>query len=76
VSVWRAGGEIRLAAPVAKVPGGPKEGFELILSPDTYLPRRADFGPWHLDITWLPATPENRKLLEHTIPAGYQRFEY
>jgi hypothetical protein len=75
-SVRRADGEIHLTVPVEKVQGGPQSGCDLIISPDTYLPRRADFGIWHLDIKWLPATPETRKLLEHTVPPDYQHFEY
>ncbi|MBP2320589.1 hypothetical protein JOF56_000974 [Kibdelosporangium banguiense] len=46
---------------------------EIWLDARTYLPNRAVFGNYTMAIDWLPATAENRKLLEHTIPDGFAR---
>ncbi|ONI77316.1 hypothetical protein ALI144C_35265 [Actinosynnema sp. ALI-1.44] len=45
--------------------------FELWVDARTYLSKRVVFGDYRMTIDWLPATEENRRLLDHTIPAGF-----
>jgi hypothetical protein len=45
--------------------------FEVWLNSRTYLPTRAVFGSYTMALEWLPATPENRRLLEHTVPPDF-----
>jgi hypothetical protein len=61
------GGDIHLA--------GKRMGlkFDVWLDARNHLPKRAVFGSYTMTIDWLPATAENRKLLEHTIPDEFGR---
>jgi hypothetical protein len=45
------------------------------LDPKTYLPTRAKFGGYEMAIEWLPATSENMRLFEHTVPPLFTRKE-
>ena len=45
--------------------------FEVWLDSTTYLPVRAVFGGYRMSVEWLPATAENRALLDHTVPPGF-----
>jgi hypothetical protein len=83
ISVSQAGGEIHLVSPGDRMPPGgydpalgtPMGEYDMTLDPATYLPKRVVFQNPHItiDLDWLPATPQNRQYLEHTVPPGYQR---
>jgi hypothetical protein len=64
------GGDIRMA--------GQRMGlkFEFWVDAKTYMLKRAVFGSYKMTIDWLPATAENRELLEHTVPADFKRQTY
>ncbi|ALG06873.1 hypothetical protein [Kibdelosporangium phytohabitans] len=48
-------------------------GFDLVVDARTYQIKRNSFGSLTLLVDWLPGTDENRKLLEHAVPADFTR---
>jgi hypothetical protein len=49
--------------------------LDVWLDPKTYLPKRAKLGSFEMSLQWLPATSENLRLLEHTVPPEFTRKE-
>jgi hypothetical protein len=47
--------------------------MEILIDPKTYLPAKMTTKQLEFTFDWLPATAENRALLEHTVPAGYTK---
>jgi hypothetical protein len=47
--------------------------FDFWVDSKTYMLKRAVFGSYTMTIDWLPATAENRELLEHTAPPDFKR---
>jgi hypothetical protein len=47
--------------------------MDMLLDSKTYMPVGATFGQYDMKFDWLPATAENRKLLEHTVPPDFTK---
>jgi hypothetical protein len=47
--------------------------MDILIDPKTYLPAKMTTTQFEFTFDWLPATAENRTLLEHTVPADYTK---
>ena len=56
--------------------GPADEPFEIWVDTGTHLPVRVGTAGRSADLDWLPATPENRALLTHQVPADFARLGY